>query len=293
MRTTHARAAPGAHVGQPAPKTPSEASYEACNEPKKCLGNTMAGRLRALFVTKCHKTLRFGHFLRKFIFAVDTAAGVAASDVAADDTPSVAIASPPVARVGDADVAVDAAVGVAASAVTADDAPAMGTDGALDPGDMTVDTDVAVTASAVAADPAAGMAIWQSALLTPRLIQLEGASLRNRLLLPPPALLWRLTWMLGPPLLLMIHTPGVSGADANMAVDMATDQAADDTPRGRKRDNAPISGPSDDDDADENGAVAGDATQRPLLRSRVRVPPADHASAAERGHTKHGTKSGR
>ena len=34
------------------PKTPSEASYEARNEPEECLSSTMAGRSRALFVTK-------------------------------------------------------------------------------------------------------------------------------------------------------------------------------------------------------------------------------------------------
>ena len=45
-----------------------------------------------------------------------------------------------------------------------------------------------------------------------------------------------------------------------MAVDMATDQAANGTPWGRKRDNASISGPSDNDDAGDNGAIAGDAT---------------------------------
>ena len=43
-RATQARAAPGAHAGQPAPKTPLEASYEARNEPEECLGSTMAGR---------------------------------------------------------------------------------------------------------------------------------------------------------------------------------------------------------------------------------------------------------
>ena len=38
------------------PKDISEASYEARNEPGECLGNAMAGRSRALFVTKRHKT---------------------------------------------------------------------------------------------------------------------------------------------------------------------------------------------------------------------------------------------
>ena len=53
-----------AHVGQPAPKTPSEASYEARNnEPEECLGSTMAGRSRALFVTKRHKTSLLGLLL--------------------------------------------------------------------------------------------------------------------------------------------------------------------------------------------------------------------------------------
>ena len=37
------------------PNTPSEASYEARNETEECLGNTMAGRSRAL-VTKRPKT---------------------------------------------------------------------------------------------------------------------------------------------------------------------------------------------------------------------------------------------
>ena len=63
MRATHARAAPGAHIDQPAPKAPSKASYEACNEPEEFPGKAMAGRSRALFVTKHHKTSRFDHFL--------------------------------------------------------------------------------------------------------------------------------------------------------------------------------------------------------------------------------------
>ena len=49
-----------------------------------------------------------------------------------------------------------------------------------------------------------------------------------------------------------------------MAVDpvlgAVADQAADNTPRGRKRGNASISEPSDDDDAGDNGDIAGDAT---------------------------------
>ena len=62
-RARQVRAVPGAHVGQPAPKAPSEASYEARNEPEKCLGNAMAGRSRALFVTKRHKNVMIWPFL--------------------------------------------------------------------------------------------------------------------------------------------------------------------------------------------------------------------------------------
>ena len=60
--TSATRSRAWAHVGQPAPKTPSEASYEARNEPEECLGNTMAGRSRALFVTKRDKTPLVGPF---------------------------------------------------------------------------------------------------------------------------------------------------------------------------------------------------------------------------------------
>ena len=51
-----------AHVGQPAPKTPPEASYEARNEPEEFLSSTMAGRSRALVATKRHKMPRFAYF---------------------------------------------------------------------------------------------------------------------------------------------------------------------------------------------------------------------------------------
>ena len=57
---------PRAHIGQPAPKTPSEASDEARNESEECLDNTMAGRSRALFVTKRHKTSRLAIFASHF-----------------------------------------------------------------------------------------------------------------------------------------------------------------------------------------------------------------------------------
>ena len=48
------------------PKDPIKASHETRNRPEECLGSTMAGRPRALFVTKRHKTSRFGHFARHF-----------------------------------------------------------------------------------------------------------------------------------------------------------------------------------------------------------------------------------
>ena len=47
----------GAHVGQPAPKNTSEASYEARNEPEECLGSTMADG-RSLASTVFHETPR-------------------------------------------------------------------------------------------------------------------------------------------------------------------------------------------------------------------------------------------
>ena len=53
------------HLGPVSASQPQgsiKASHEARNEPEKCLSNTMAGRSRALFVTKRHKTSRFGHF---------------------------------------------------------------------------------------------------------------------------------------------------------------------------------------------------------------------------------------
>ena len=44
------------------PKDPIKASHETRNRLEECLGSTIAGRPRALFVTKRHKTSRFGHF---------------------------------------------------------------------------------------------------------------------------------------------------------------------------------------------------------------------------------------
>ena len=63
-RARQAQAAPGAHAGQSAPKTPSKRATGLAtgNRPEECLDSAMAGRPRALFVTKRHKTSRFGHF---------------------------------------------------------------------------------------------------------------------------------------------------------------------------------------------------------------------------------------
>ena len=44
------------------PNDSTKASHEICNSPEECLDSAMAGRPRALFVTKRHKTSRFGHF---------------------------------------------------------------------------------------------------------------------------------------------------------------------------------------------------------------------------------------
>ena len=54
-RAAKAPAALGAHVGQPAPTAPSEASYEARNESEECMSNTMVGRSREVIITKRHK----------------------------------------------------------------------------------------------------------------------------------------------------------------------------------------------------------------------------------------------
>ena len=49
------------------PKYSIKASHETRNRPEECLGSAMAGRPRALFVTKRHKTSRFGHL---FLLAI-------------------------------------------------------------------------------------------------------------------------------------------------------------------------------------------------------------------------------
>ena len=67
-RARQAQAAPRAHAGcRPvSPKGAIKASHETRSRPEECLGSTMAGRLRELFVTKHHKrhdlTFFSGHF---------------------------------------------------------------------------------------------------------------------------------------------------------------------------------------------------------------------------------------
>ena len=46
------------------PKDSIKASHETRNRPEECRGSTVAGRPRALFVTKRHKTSRFGNIQR-------------------------------------------------------------------------------------------------------------------------------------------------------------------------------------------------------------------------------------
>ena len=65
-RATHARAAPGVHVGQLAPKTSSKASHEARNWREECEVLDAGSRGGPQFVMPCHATSYFGDFGRPF-----------------------------------------------------------------------------------------------------------------------------------------------------------------------------------------------------------------------------------
>ena len=71
-RATKARTASArVGVGQPAPKAPSEASYEARNKPEECLSSTMAGRPRALLSRNAKKRHNLAIFASHFRGRVD------------------------------------------------------------------------------------------------------------------------------------------------------------------------------------------------------------------------------